>query len=158
MTVVNESSEIATAVRDLIAAMSEFLDASVFINNWDAFDESESKSPWVLIMQTGLVSSVDGAFSNDKNTWSVPIKIRIPFNDWNPDITTLATLRDAVHFELTKTINRSLGLADTGFFSVKDISDASPLDPVIGISFTDEAAILPDVLDLDMLMEVVTEQ
>jgi len=156
MTQINESALIAEAVQDILQAMPEFLSPSVFIVDWSKFDESEAVAPWVLILQPGLQSSLDNTLGNgcDVNTWIVPIKIRIPFFDWNPDLIQLASLRDAVL--LTFTNARALGLASTGFFSLKEIADASPLDPIVGRSFTDEGATLPDVLDLDMVLTVET--
>ncbi len=154
MTQINESKLIAEGVQTILRTMPEFLNPSVFIVDWSKFDESEAAAPWVLIMQPGLQSSLDATLGGDGNAWIVPIKIRIPFNDWNPDMLQLAGLRDAVL--LTFTNARNLGLAATGFFSLKDIADASPLDPIQPQSFTSSNAPTPDMLDLDMVLTVET--
>ena len=152
MAVANESTVIAEAVQDIYQGMTEFASTSVHINSWDWQDESEENSPWVLIEQVGLNSSLEESMDCVVNTWTIPSSIYVPFLDWNSEILELATLRNAVL--TTFAANRNLGLV--GYFNLRSRSDATPTAPIRPVFDEGSGLEMPFLLALDLVMEVIT--
>lgn len=156
MTIPNESIVIAQAVQTIFQGMVKFAASSVVISNWTQYDQSETASPWVLIFWPGLVQGIDNTFGCDGNLWQIQVEISIPFNDRPEDLQELAELRDATLVEFTA--NRNLGIPGTVRASLQTIADLTPSFPYRPIYYADEPQDMPDLLALDMVFTISTQE
>lgn len=155
MTVANESTVIVEAIQTIFLGMSEFASQSVVISYWDIFDESEADAPWVLINRAGLQQGIDNTFGCDGNTWTVDVGIWIPFNKWEDDLEQLSQLRDAVLSEFTVKRNLETTALTASLNTIADLTPAFPFTPYYLI---DDGTSMPDMIHLDMVFTIITQE
>lgn len=105
-------ADLMSGLQGVLQGMAEFSAPDVVVNNWTVLDQAgaAADAPFAILMTAdSFESRMDTAVSQD--TWQLPVRFYVAFDDWASALTAYRNLRDAVlaTFNDPATNARSLG-------------------------------------------------